>query len=98
MGGLESLIGWTLRDRAGNEFPLDSFGWLPAFQQVEFVMLEFSMPLNNAGNDITLLDNEGNVRYDVSTIPSGCADANPKEEFRSAYILGATDAATSGKA
>ena len=61
----QSLAGWKLRDRAGNEFPLGDFGTLPV-GRTDFVMLEFSMPLNNAGDDITLLDDGGNVRHHVT--------------------------------
>ena len=58
------LTGWTLHDRAGNRFALT--GMVPAQQQLMITMREFSMPLNNSGDDISLLDPQGQVRHHVS--------------------------------
>jgi lamin tail-like protein len=59
-----NLAGWMLRDRAGNRFAL--IGVVPAQQQLTITMREFSMPLNNSGNDVSLLDPQGQVRHHVS--------------------------------
>jgi hypothetical protein len=45
------LMGWMLRDRAGNRFAL--IGVIPAGQQLTITMHTFSMPLNNAGDDVS---------------------------------------------
>jgi hypothetical protein len=58
------LAGWMLRDRAGNRFALT--GLVPAQQQLTITMREFSMPLNNPGDDVSLLDPQGQVRHHVS--------------------------------
>jgi Lamin Tail Domain/Endonuclease/Exonuclease/phosphatase family len=59
-----NLAGWTLRDRAGNQFALG--GRVPAQQQLTITMREFSMPLNNSGDDVSLIDPQGQVRHHVS--------------------------------
>jgi hypothetical protein len=41
-------------------------GSVPAQQQLTITMREFSMPLNNAGDDVSLLDPQGQVRHHVS--------------------------------
>jgi hypothetical protein len=53
-----------LRDHAGNRFILT--GSILAQQQLMITMREFSMPLNNSGDDISLLDPQGQVRHHVS--------------------------------
>jgi hypothetical protein len=58
------LTGWTLRDRAGNRFTLT--GVIPAQQQLTITMQEVSMPLNNSGDDVSLLDPQGQLRHHVS--------------------------------
>jgi endonuclease/exonuclease/phosphatase family metal-dependent hydrolase len=59
-----NLTGWTLRDRAGNHFALE--GVIPARDQLTITMRVFSMPLNNSGDDVSLLDPQGQVRHHVS--------------------------------
>jgi hypothetical protein len=59
-----NLVGWMLRDRAGNRFTLS--GVIPAQQQLTLTMQEFSMPLNNSGDDVSLIDPQGQVRDHVS--------------------------------
>jgi hypothetical protein len=56
-----NLAGWMLRDRAGNRFMLT--GLVPAQQQLTITMREFSMPLNNSGDDVSLLDPQGHGGY-----------------------------------
>jgi hypothetical protein len=58
------LAGWMLRDRAGNRFVLT--GIIPAQQELTITMRAFSMPLNNSGDDVALLDAQGQVRHHVS--------------------------------
>jgi hypothetical protein len=58
------LAGWLLRDRAGNRFALD--GIIPAREQLTITMRAFSMPLNNSGDDVSLIDPQGQVRHHVS--------------------------------
>jgi Lamin Tail Domain len=58
------LAGWLLRDRAGNRFALE--GVIPAREQLTITMREFAMPLNNSGDDVSLLDPQGQVRHHVS--------------------------------
>jgi hypothetical protein len=59
-----NLAGWMLRDRAGNRFALT--GSVPVQQQLTITMREFSMPLNNSGDDVSLIDPQGQVRDHVS--------------------------------
>jgi hypothetical protein len=58
------LTGWMLRDRAGNRFALT--GMVPGQQQLMITMREFSMPLNNSGDDVSLLDPQGQVRHHIT--------------------------------
>jgi Lamin Tail Domain len=58
------LAGWLLRDRAGNRFALE--GMIPAREQLTITMRAFSMPLNNSGDDVSLVDPQGQVRHHVS--------------------------------
>jgi len=59
-----NLPGWMLRDRAGNRFALS--GVLPAQQALTLTMQAFSVPLNNSGDDVSLIDPQGHVRDHVS--------------------------------
>ncbi|MCI0724766.1 MAG: lamin tail domain-containing protein [Acidobacteria bacterium] len=59
-----NLAGWRLRDRAGNEFGLS--GTIAAGGTRAITMSVSSMPLNNSGDDVSLIDNQGNVRHHVS--------------------------------
>jgi Lamin Tail Domain len=59
-----NLAGWLLRDRAGNRFALE--GMIPAREQLTVTMRAFSMPLNNSGDDVSLIDPQGQVRHHVS--------------------------------
>ena len=58
------LSGWLLRDRARNRFALE--GVIPAREQLTITMRAFSMPLNNSGDDVSLLDPQGQVRHHIS--------------------------------
>lgn len=58
------LAGWMLWGRAGNRFALD--GMIPARKQLTITMRAFSMLLNNSGDDVSLLDPQGQVRHHVS--------------------------------
>ena len=58
------LNGWKLRDRAGNEFLLS--GIVPANGTHIITMSTFSMPLNNSGDDVLLIDPQGHTRHHVS--------------------------------
>jgi hypothetical protein len=58
------LTGWILRDRAGNRFALT--GIVAAQQHLTIMMREFSMPLNNSGDDVSLLDLHRQIRHHVS--------------------------------
>ncbi len=59
-----NLAGWRLRDAAGNEFPLS--GVVPPAARLTFVMVANTMPLNNTGDTVTLLDPDGNVAHTVT--------------------------------
>jgi Lamin Tail Domain len=59
-----NLAGWMLRDRAGNRFTLT--GVVLAQQQLMITMHAFSMPLNNSGDDVSLIDPQGQVCDHVS--------------------------------
>ena len=50
------LAGWTLRDRAGNVFALS--GTVPARGKLTVTMTEPTMPLNNDGDEVVLIDAE----------------------------------------
>ena len=58
-----ALKGWSLRDKAGNVFLLS--GTVPAGGQLVITMKSNSMPLNNDGDTITLLQG-GAGRHRVS--------------------------------
>jgi endonuclease YncB( thermonuclease family) len=59
-----NLVGWKLRDRAGNQFSLS--GTIPAMSKRVIQMTDPSMPLNNDGDDLFLIDGSGAVRIRVS--------------------------------
>jgi hypothetical protein len=67
-----------LKDRAGNEFILS--GVVPAGGQRLFVMAANTKPLNNAGDDMLLLDPQGYLRHRVThsalDAQSGTIDEN----------------------
>ncbi len=58
------VTGWRLRDRAGNEFTLS--GSILANADRIIVLNPNTMPLNNDGDEVTLLDSPGNVIQRVS--------------------------------
>jgi endonuclease/exonuclease/phosphatase family metal-dependent hydrolase len=62
-----SLAGWKLRDAntpTPNEFALS--GTVPANGKLTVVMASNTMPLNNGGDSVSLVDPQGNVRHQVS--------------------------------
>lgn len=71
--GTLDLSGWTLRDRAGNEFGLE--GVVEASGSRQITMESFSMPLNNGGDEIALVAPDGRiadrVRYESSAVAPG---------------------------
>ncbi len=58
------LFGWKLRDRAGNEYRLA--GTAVAKGTLRIVMTTATMPLNNDGDTVLLLDATGVVRSRVA--------------------------------
>lgn len=68
------LTGWSLRDRAGNTFDLPAVSIAPGATRT-IVMDTFSMPLNNSGDDVTLLDPDAStvqtVTYTASQVEVG---------------------------
>ena len=58
------LRGWKLVDRAGNKFLLS--GTVEQKGQVVVTMADPTMPLNNNGDDVLLVDTDGIVRSKVS--------------------------------
>ena len=54
------LAGWKLRDRAGNEYRLA--GTVAAKGRLRIVMTTATMPLNNDGDTVLLIDPAGVVR------------------------------------
>ncbi len=59
-----SLDGWSLRDRAGNTYNLS--GSIPAASQRTIYMVEFTMPLNNNGDEVELRNSNGDFVHGVS--------------------------------
>jgi micrococcal nuclease len=55
-----NLDGWKLQDRAGNQFRLS--GTVPARSRRVITMTDPSMPLNNDGDDVFLVDGGGTIR------------------------------------
>jgi len=58
----ESLAGWTLRDAAGLNWSLNSAGSIGPGATATIQRNGQAMSLNNPGDEITLLDNQGTVR------------------------------------
>lgn len=58
------LAGWKLQDRAGNVFHL--VGEVPANGRLTIIMTDPSMPLNNDGDSVWLIDSTGVVRSQVA--------------------------------
>ena len=67
------LDGWKLQDRAGNVFMLE--GTVPGNDTFLITMPDFSMPLNNSGDDVSLIDQQGrtahHVTYSASDVEPG---------------------------
>ncbi len=59
-----SLDGWLLRDRAGNELALS--GSVEAGGTRVITLPRNSVPLNNSGDDVALIDDRGEVRHRVT--------------------------------
>ncbi|MCI0330302.1 MAG: lamin tail domain-containing protein [candidate division Zixibacteria bacterium] len=62
--GPVDLAGWKLRDKAGNEYLLQ--GTIAGGSESRITMTSFSMPLNNGGDEVTLLDAQGASRHKVT--------------------------------
>jgi endonuclease/exonuclease/phosphatase family metal-dependent hydrolase len=58
-----NLTGWRLRDRAQNEFALS--GMIGAGATSTITMATNSMPLNNSGDEVRIVDPQGVVRHQV---------------------------------
>lgn len=71
----KSLQGWELRDRKGNVFMLS--GSVPANGSLVVTMTSNSMPLNNEGDDVYLIDASGHevqhVSYKANEVKKGKA-------------------------
>ena len=63
-----NLDGWKLIDKAGNVFPLA--GKLDSKKPLIVTMTESTMPLNNNGDEVVLIDAEGVGRSRVSYVES----------------------------
>jgi len=72
-----SLSGWKLKDAAGNTFALA--GSIPAGGTLSIVMTNNSMPLNNNGDTVTLVDDSGAERHSVSYVGSQATSGNVVE-------------------
>lgn len=59
-----NLQGWKLRDRASNTFSLS--GSIPANSELVIRLSPNTMPLNNDGDEVSLIDPQANVRHQVS--------------------------------
>jgi len=68
-----SLVGWKLRDRAGQTWSLNSLGSLAAGQEKTIQRLGQPMALNNNGDTVDLLDPTGAV---VQSVTYGPVDEN----------------------
>ncbi|MDP6558366.1 MAG: lamin tail domain-containing protein [Pirellulaceae bacterium] len=68
-----NLRGWKLIDRAGNMFSLD--GKIDSKKSLLVTMREPTMPLNNNGDEVLLVDTENvarsRVRYTMEQVRSG---------------------------
>ncbi|MBM4113828.1 MAG: hypothetical protein FJ253_10760 [Phycisphaerae bacterium] len=73
------LQGWRLLDRAGNDFELS--GSIPALSTLVIQLPAGAVPLNNDGDEITVLGAGGQLvsvaRYDASQVRSGMPIAFP---------------------
>lgn len=59
-----NLSGWKLRDASSNQFSLS--GTVQAGGKITITMTSNSMPLTNSGDEISLIDPQGNLRHQVS--------------------------------
>jgi endonuclease/exonuclease/phosphatase family metal-dependent hydrolase len=59
-----NLSGWKLKDRTGNQFALS--GSVAAGGRVTIILPANNLPLNNDGDDVILLDPQGQVKHQVS--------------------------------
>jgi hypothetical protein len=59
--GPVSLVGWTLRDLAGNSWVLDAVGSVPAGEERTVRRGGQPMAMNNTGDTIDLLDADGHL-------------------------------------
>ena len=70
---LVNLQGWKLIDRAGNQFPLA--GKVDPGKSLVVTMTEATMPLNNNGDEVLLIDADGigrsRVTYSESQVRAG---------------------------
>jgi lamin tail-like protein len=68
-----SLTGWTLRDRGQNSFALS--GTIAPGSSVTVTLSPNTMPLNNDGDEVFLIDNAGMIRhkveYDAGQVQAG---------------------------
>lgn len=60
-----SLIGWTVRDAVGNTWDLSSLGSVSAGDEVIILRSGQSMALNNSGDTVDLIDDQGEVLHTV---------------------------------
>ena len=67
-----NLSGWKLKDRADNAFALS--GTIPVGGKLTIILTPNSMPLNNTGDDVLLIDPQGQTRHQVSY---SAVDAQP---------------------
>jgi endonuclease/exonuclease/phosphatase family metal-dependent hydrolase len=63
-GSALTLTGWTLRDRGQNVFTLS--GTIAAGSSLTATLSPNSMPLNNSGDEVFLIDNTGMIRHRVT--------------------------------
>ena len=59
-----TLSGWTLRDRGQNVFSLS--GSIPAGSSITVTLAPNSMPLNNSGDEVFLIDESATIRHKVT--------------------------------
>jgi hypothetical protein len=59
-----NLSGFKLRDKAKQLYKLS--GTVPAHTKLTIIMVENTMPLNNSGDEVVLLDDHGTVVHKVS--------------------------------
>lgn len=63
-GAAVSLAGWRLRDASGNEFALS--GSVAAGERRRVTLPANRLPLTNSGDEVLLVDPQGNIRHRVS--------------------------------